>query len=287
MRINYEALKAWPFGEIQHEYGPKDVMLYALALGIGWNPTDPRQLRFVYEDGLQVLPGFALVMGYPGVWVSQPGTGLDWRKVLNVEQGVELLAPLPVRGPVLARNLVEEVVDKGLGKGALLYTSRELLDSGGKLLARVTQTILCRGDGGFGGPVTQARPDLEPLPQSRPTHCFDHPTPAQAALIFRLSGDTNPLHADPTVARAAGFDRPILHGAALFGIAAYAIVQAACAGEAVRLRDLRGRFSAPVFPGETIRTELWIESSRIRLRCVALERSVVVLDRGIAVLAPE
>ena len=282
MPIDYASLKAWPFAEIEHRYAAKDVILYALGLGIGGDPLDRAQLRFVYEQDLEVVPGFALVMGYPGFWVMDPRTGLDWKKVLNAEQGVQIFKPLPATGPVIAQNRVEEIVDKGDGKGAILYTCRDIFDGDRKeLVARVTQTVLCRGDGGFDGPVTQPRPAAEPVPQEAPQLSFDWKTPAQAALIFRLSGDANPLHADPSVAQDAGFPRPILHGAAVFGIASYAAVRALCDSQPARLRSLDVRFSAPVFPGETIRCEFWRQgpgAARVRARVV--ERDSVVLDRG-------
>lgn len=282
MAIDYDQLKAWPFGEIEHRYAAKDVMLYALGLGLGADPLDPGQLRFVYEDGLRVLPGFALQLGYPGFWPIDPKTGLDWKKVLNAEQGVEIMRPLPAQGPVIAHNRIDEIVDKGPGKGAILYTSRDIVDpASGELLARVTQTVLARGDGGFGGPVTQPRPQAPPLPDTPPTMAFEMKTLPQAALIFRLSGDYNPLHADPAIARAAGFERPLLHGAALFGIAAYAIVKQLCGSDPAQLRKLNVRLSAPVYPGETIRTEIWDGGDGTAVfRARVVERDVVALDRG-------
>lgn len=282
MAIDYDRLKAWPFGEIEHRYARKDVMLYALGLGLGADPLDPDQLRFVYEDGLRVLPGFALLMGYPGFWPMDPKTGLDWKKVLNAEQGIEIMGSLPVEGSVIAHNRIEEIVDKGAGKGAILYTSRNIVDpASGDVLARVTQTVLARGDGGFGGPVTQPRAVAPPLPDTPPTLAFEMKTLPQSALIFRLSGDYNPLHADPAVARAAGFERPLLHGAALFGIVAYAIVKQLCGADPARLRKMNVRLSAPVYPGETIRTEIWDwGDGTAAFRARVVEREVVALDRG-------
>jgi len=282
MPIDYATLKAWPFPEIEHPYAAKDVILYALGLGIGGDPVDAAQLRFVYEQNLQVVPGFAVVLGHPGFWVMDPRTGLDSKKVLNAQQGVEIFKPLPAAGRVIARNRVDEIVDKGHGKGAIIYTCRDIFDSDrNELIARVTQTVLCRGDGGFGGPVTQPRPAAQPVPEEAAQICFDWKTPPQAGLIFRLCGDANPLHADPSVARDAGFARPILHGAAAFGIASYAAVHALCEGQPARLRNLDVRFSAPVFPGETIRCEFWRHGrGTARLRARVVERDCVVLDRG-------
>lgn len=282
MAIDYAKLKAWPFADIEHHYTPKDVMLYALGLGIGADPVDRAQLRFVYEDGLCVLPTFAQQLGYPGFWVADPGTGVDWKQVLNGEQGVEIFRPLPPSGHVIARHKVEEVIDKGPGNAAMIYTRRDVTDAqSGQLLCCVTQTIVCRGAGGFGGPVTQTPKPASLIPDTPPTLTFDLKTPPQAALIFRLSGDYNPLHADPDIATGAGFVRPILHGAALLGIAGYALVRLLCDERPSGIQSMNVRFASPVYPGETIRTEAWtLGSGQAAFRARVLERDLIVLNGG-------
>lgn len=285
MAIDYETLKNWPFPDLEQSYGARDTMLYALGVGCGHDPLDRGDLRFVYEEGLQALPTQAVVLGYPGFWLKDPGTGVDWRKVLHGEQGLVLHAPLPAAGTVVGRTRVTEILDKGAGKGALLFSEREVVDkASGRLLCTVTATTFLRGEGGFGGPAGPA-PAPHALPETAPEIALDLPTLPQAALIYRLSGDYNPLHADPAVAAAAGFPRPILHGLATYGVAGRALLRACCDGDPARLKRLQVRFSAPVFPGETLRTEIWRDRATLSFRCRVLERDVVVLNNGLAEIA--
>lgn len=285
MPIDYDKLRNWPFPELEHSYTERDTMLYALGVGCGHDPLDPADLRHVYEDGLRALPTMAVVLGYPGFWLKDPATGVDWRKVLHGEQGLILHRPLPAAATVIGRSRVTEIVDKGEGKGALLFSERDVVDkASGVLLCTVTSTTFMRGEGGFGGPTGPA-PAPHPMPNGDPELVVDLPTLPQAALIYRLSGDFNPLHADPAVARAVGFDRPILHGLATYGVAGRAILTACCDGDPARLKRLDVRFSAPVYPGETIRTEIWTDGATVSFRCRAVERDTVILNNGLAVLA--
>jgi acyl dehydratase len=276
--IEYSRLKGFSV-EIAHEYTVRDVLLYALGLGLGNDPERPDDLDFVYEDGLKVLPTFAGVMGYPGGWLRN--SGIDTKKVLNGEQGVILHRPLPVKGRVVGRARVEEIVDKGREKGALIYTARDVVDAeSGALYATITNTAFARGDGGCGGGGVVLR-ELPAEPDGPPEFAIDMPTLRQSALVYRLSGDYNPLHADPALARSVGFDRPILHGAATWGIAGYALMRALCSGNSVLFKRLDARFSSPVYPGETIRTEIWrTGAGRASFRCRVIERNVTVLRSG-------
>lgn len=285
MAIDPEKLLRWHFPEQRHLVEPRDVMLYALAIGMGVPATDPRQLPFVYEDGLKTLPMMANVMGYRGFWLKEPGTGVDWRRVLHVQHRISLNAPLPASGEIVSRQYVSALVDKGAGKGAFIVTRREISDASGMLLAEVEQTNMMRGDGGFGGSVGAVAP-LEEVPARVPDMQIDFPILPQAALLYRLCGDYNPLHADPAVAADVGFDRPILHGLCTFAMVGRAIL-AACADYAPeRFKSFEGRFSAPLFPGETLRVEIWRgEGTDIFVRARAAERDVVVFDRGRAVIA--
>jgi acyl dehydratase len=227
-----------------------------------------------------VLPSFAAVLGWPGFWVRDLATGIDWVKVVAGEQGLVLHRPLGPRGSVIGRTRVTGIIDKGPGKGAHVYSARELIDGmSGEKIATVTQTTICRGDGGFGGPQ-RAAPAVHPLPQRAPDLVCDRGTRPEAALIYRLSGDPNPLHADPAVAQAAGFARPILHGLASFGIACHGILKCFCNHDPAWLKAISGRFSAPVFPGETIRTEMWRDGLMVSFRARVVERDVIVLDHG-------
>lgn len=279
-------LLAREFAPITHAYEARDTQLYALGIGLGADPLDAGQLRFLYEgaDGhaLQALPTQANVLAYPGFWAREPDTGIDWKRLVHAEQQIVLHAPLPASGRVVGHNRVSALWDRGEGRGTFMQQQREIRDAAsGALLATVTQLSLLRGNGGFGdGGSTGAPPLPHAVPQRAPDHHCDLPTLAQAALIYRLSGDLNPLHADPAVARAAGFERPILHGMATMGVAAHAVLRMLLDYDAARLAGMRVRFTAPVLPGDTLRTELWVDGSVVSLRTTALERAVVVLDHG-------
>lgn len=288
MPIDRDTLLNWPFPAIHQAYTTRDTILYALGIGVGADPLDPAQLRFTYEDGLQTLPTMGVILGYPGFWLSEPGTGVDWKKLLHGEQSIELLRPLPPAGTVVGRTRVLDVIDKGAGKGALVLTERTLTDATtGDLLCRQQSTTFLRGDGGFGGPSTSLHATQpHPTPDRAPDHVVSHPTLPQAALIYRLSGDPNPLHADPAIARTAGFDRPVLHGLCTFGIAGHALVTGAAANDPARIRTVAARFTAPVFPGETVETDLWHEADGIvAFRSRVPGRGVTVLGNGRATLA--
>ena len=285
MAIDYLKLKRWPFQPIEHAYTAKDSILYALGLGFGADPADRRQLDFVYEEGLKALPTMAAVLAYPGFWLKQPGTGVDWKRVLHGEQGLRVHRPIAPAGTVIGMTKIDEIIDKGAGKGALLYSTREIREkASGTLLAEVTSCGVLRGDGGFGGP-TGSPPAPKAIPQRAPDAATETATLPQAALIYRLSGDFNPLHADPDVARAAGFERPILHGLCTYGVAGHALLKLVCDYDPARLKRMDVRFSAPVYPGETIRTEVWDEGGgRFAFRCSVPERKTVVLNNGYAEL---
>ena len=282
MAIEYDKLKNWPFREIAHQYAAKDCILYALGLGLGADPLDRQQLRFVYEDGLQMLPTMPVVLASPGFWLRDPGTGVEWKTVLHGEQGLTIHRPLPASGTVVGTTRIEEIIDKGPGRGALIYSRRDLRDQhSGELLCSLTSTSFCRSEGGFGGPSGPTRAPHE-LPERNFDWSCDLPTLPQAALIYRLSGDYNPLHADPDVAAAAGFRQPILHGLCTYGVAGHALLKTLCGYDATRLRRMDVRFSAPVYPGETIRTEIWREGrGRASFRARVLQRDVVVLNNGL------
>src|SRR6202453_4106747 len=204
MPINPEILLDWKFPELEHSYTERDTMLYALGLGCCAHPLDQGQLQFVYEDGLRVLPSMAVGLGYPAFWVSEPGTGVEWKKVLHGEQAITIFKPLPAAGTVIGRTRVTGVFDKGKDKGAALVSERDVTDkASGDLLCRLTSTTMMRGDGGFGGP-SGPLPVPHPLPDRAPDQTASIATLPQAALIYRLSGDYNPLHADPAVARSGG-----------------------------------------------------------------------------------
>lgn len=190
--------------------------------------------------------------------------------------------PLPASGTVEATTKINEIVDKGEGKGALILSERVVRDvATGEDLCTLISTTLARGDGGFGGPsIPSPKPDA--IPEREPDLVCELPTLPMAALIYRLSGDFNPLHASPAVAKAAGFKAPILHGLCTFGVATHAILKALCDYDPARFHRIRLRFSSPVYPGETIRTEIWRNGNEVAFRCRVTERDVVVINNGYA-----
>jgi acyl dehydratase len=280
MAIDYEKLLRLKIPDAQHSYLPKDAILYALSLGVGADPLDEGQLRFCYEQDLRVLPTLGVVLAHPGFWPKTLDTGLDWVRIVHAEQGLILHRPLPPQADVVGHSRVVEIVDKGREKGAFIAVERRVLElATGAPLCTITQTMFCRGDGGFGGPQ-RAVPPPHQVPERAPDAICDIPTLPQTALLYRLNGDWNPLHADPAVARKAGFEKPILHGLATYGIAAYAIVKSLCANDGARLASIFGRFTAVVYPGETLRTEMWVDGLIVSYRVRSLERDVVAINNG-------
>jgi acyl dehydratase len=280
MAINYDKLLALKIPPSEQSYSEKDVILYALGVGLGHDPTDRAQLDFVYEKNMKVLPTFAAVMGYAGFWTRDLDTGIDWVRIVNGEQGFTLHAPLKPRGTMVGHTRILDVVDKGAGKGALIYTERKISDKqAGTLVATVTQTTFARGDGGFGGPPRPS-PPLHQMPERAPDMTCELSTRPEAALVYRLTADLNPLHADLDVAKAAGYPRPIYHGLGTFGVVGHAILKSVCDYDPTRVTAMSGRFSAPVFPGETIRTEIWRDGNVVSFRALVPERKIVAMSNG-------
>jgi acyl dehydratase len=281
MAFDYDTVKNWPFPEVEHTYTEKDSILYALGLGYGADPMDENQLQFVFEEPeLVAVPTMAVVLAIPGFWMRDPKAGVDWVKLLHGEQGLVVHKPLPAAATVTAQSRITQIIDKGPDKGALVYIERTVTDkASGDALATVSQVAFCRGDGGCGGPPIE-QPKPHALPDRGPDTVVEIGSVAQAALIYRLSGDPNPLHASPKVAKAAGFDMPILHGLCTYGIAGHAVLKEYCGYDASKLRGFDLRFSAPVYPGETISTEMWRDGDTVSFRSRSVERDVVVLNNG-------
>ncbi len=282
--IDKDTLFARDFPVIEHSYTAKDCALFALGVGIGADPLAKADLRALFEgaDGFAPLPALANVLAYPGFWAREPDTGLTWQKILHGEQELTIHAPLPAEGTVLGKTRITGLIDKGADKGALVYSVREISDKAtGQLLAEVASTLFARADGGFGGDTGPVRP-VHALPDRAPDAFHEVKTSARSALIYRLSGDLNPLHVDPALAKKAGFERPILHGMCTMAVASWSIPMALCDGDFMALTHIRQRFSAPVYPGETIRTEIWRDGADISFRARAVERDVVVLNNGFA-----
>jgi len=276
--VDLEAVRTRVFASVSQSYVQRDSMLYALGLGYGANPTDPAELQFTYEKGLKTVPSMCVVLGYPGFWMAEPKYGIDWVKALHAEHYFEIHKPIPPEGALRAEHALPAVEDKGDGKGALLYIEKRLFDESDELVAMIRQTMFLRGDGGYGG-YGSPPPPPEALPDRAADKVTDIALLPQQALIYRLSGDYNPIHADPELAAKAGFSQPILHGLCTMGLATKALLAEFGGADPAKLKSLYVRFSKPVFPGETVRFEFYDEGQQVRFRARAVERDVVVLDR--------
>ena len=278
--MNYEALKGFEIPEARQTFDPLDAVRYALSIGLGRDPLDPWQLQFVDDHkGPRIVPSFCSVLGHPGFWLADPRTTVDAGRVVHAEQGFSLKASIPSAGTVVGNTRIVDIVDKGTAKGALLYLEKTLSDADtGAAIATETRTIMLRGDGGYDGPSGTPHPAPEEL-GGEPDRTVAVATRPEQALLYRLNGDPNPLHLDPEVAQKAGFERPILHGLCTFGIACHVLLRALATDDPGSLRSMSARFSAPVFPGETVEVEMWRNGA---FRARAVERDVFVLRNGLA-----
>jgi acyl dehydratase len=250
--IDPAALLAHDFGERRQAYEARDAILYALGVGLG---PDPADLSFLDETRLAVLPAFAVTLATPGMWIRDPRFGIDFPRLMHVAQEAVFHAALPPSGEIVGTARVASLTDRGAGRGAELVVERHIRDAGTDMpYCTLRQTLLLRGDGGFGGPPAPRTvivpPDRPPDRQSRVT------LSGRAALIYRLSGDWNPLHIDPNAAARAGFPRPIMHGLGVYGTVAVALCRAVDAKPA-SLTSLAARFAGIVLPGDPIDLSVW------------------------------
>jgi acyl dehydratase len=280
--MNRDKVISRVFPETEASYDFKDTILYALGIGFGAEPLDPRHLRYVFEQDLRAVPTMANVLGHPGFWAREPEYGIAWKKLLHAEQRLNIHAPLPAEGRIKGVHDIMGLRDKG-DSGAMLYQRKKVINADtGELIASVVNSLMLRGDGGCGD-HGDAPAELEKLPETPSATSAEVQSTEIQPLIYRLSGDLNPLHADPEVATAAGFPRPILHGLATKGLACYAILKTFCDLDASRLKSMALRFSRPVFPGDRIRFDFWQPTlATIRFRAVVADRDQTVLDRGTA-----
>lgn len=265
MSARLDALLAHDFGTLRQSYDARDVILYALGVGAG-----AQDLALIYERGLQVLPGFATVLCAPARWYYNTGGLLRGDLVVHGSERLELLVPLPTAAEVVARPRIAAVQDKGEGRGALVIFTREICEAGsGRPFARVTTRCFYRGDGGIGSCGPAAPPPAQ-IPQGAPDQQLRLAVSPRAAAIYRLSGDDNPLHIDPEIARGAGFERPILHGLCVWGHVARAL------GAKVNMMD--ARFTAPVLPGSLLDLSLWHQENGVLFQ--VHHKGTCVLDHG-------
>jgi acyl dehydratase len=278
MALNH-SLVGVPGEPAERSWDSKDALLYAVGVGAGLG--DPLQeLEFTTEnsEGIeqQVLPTYAVLIAQ-GRTSGQLGD-FDRAMVVHAEQAVELHRPLPVAGTVRTTSTVTGIYDKG--SGALVVTENVAVDAAtGEPLATTRSSAFIRGEGGFGGErgtdAAWDRPDREP------DHQVTYQTRPEQALVYRLSGDRNPLHVDPKFAARGGFDRPILHGLCTYGVTGRALLHVLCDSDPARFRSMSGRFSRPVWPGESLTVSVWRpDGSDTALFQTTKDDGTVVIDRG-------
>lgn len=284
MPLDYDELMARKIVDLPVTYTDSDVILYALGIGMGSDPLDQKELPFVYEQGapLCTVPTLATVL-VPDMF--PPDLGWDFGQVLHAEQRMEIYRPLPPKADILINKWVVDAFDWGPRKGAVIFFGAEgRLASDNTVLFNLGCTVMARGDGGFGGPMGKG-PRPHRAPRREPDLSCDIDTREDQSLLFRLTGDRNPLHADPATASSAGFDVPLLHGMCTYGIACRAILKTICDYDYTLIKGFDARFTSPVMPGDTITTDMWQDGNIVSFRCTVKARDTIVLRNGKCTLA--
>ncbi|MBB4292461.1 acyl dehydratase [Rhizobium leguminosarum] len=283
MTLSPQSILDFPVPQATHVVTARDAILYALSVGYGTNALEENALNYVYERDLVTAPTLANIVAHPGPWMQQ--TGVDWTRLVHSEHRLTIHRPVPLDVPLISRSRVLSVVDRGVEKGMFVSFERLIATANGdEPIATIVQTNACRGDGGCGS-VGSAPEPLSKVPDREPDFEFNVDIPGNAALLYRLNGDLNPLHVDPQAAGRSGFDRPILHGLCSFGYAGYGIAAALDPDMATGLSAIAARFSAPIFPGETITLQIWRNDADIRFKGIVASRGVTILDNGMARLS--
>jgi acyl dehydratase len=284
MALNYEKLMALKREGDRFRYGDRETMLYAIGIGMGADPLDRDELPFVFEQGqLKTVPSMATVLTRVPLLKD---CGYDYTKVVHGEQHLSLHRPLPPEGELIASARVIAAYDKGAGKGAVIYTETAVRSAAdGNPMFTLVSSTFARGDGGFGGPAGSGPPP-HAIPERKPDATATLQTRKDQALLYRLNGDRNPLHADPDLAKRVGFPAPILHGLCTYGVACRAILRTVASYDHTRITGFDVRFSSPVYPGEAIATDMWIDGPVVSFRCRIPERKdTVVINNGRCTLA--
>jgi len=286
--IDVDQALGYKFPEFKWSYGERDVSLYALGVGAAKDPTNETDLALVYEmsgKGMKVLPSFGVVPAITMVFaqakegIQAPGLSFGLDRVLHGEQYTEVKRPLPTKGALTTKATIKAIFDKG--KNALVVNEMITYDEHGDELIRNELTTLVRGAGGWGGERGPSA-DVNVPPDRAPDKVIEDKTSDNQALLYRLSGDWNPLHADPSFAKAFGFAKPILHGLCSFGFATRHVAQAfAPGGDPSYIKSIRSRFASSVLPGDTLVTEMWKESdTKIIFRTKVKERNEVCISNA-------
>lgn len=280
MTIDYDDLISRRVTDRTFSYTDTHILLYNLGVGMGRDPLDEAELPFVFErPALRAVPSAATVLSVGGGGNLLAGVPIKWNLVLHGEQRLTLHQPLPAAADLLSTTFVSEVLDKGADKGALITIRSEVRLASGEKLYDTENVTFARGNGGFGGPSKSAAvPHMLPARAPDIVHVTD--TRPDQALLYRLSGDRNPLHAEPGFAKGAGFPKPILHGLCSYGIACRAILAAVAGYDPARIKQFDVRFTSPVFPGETIHTDIWVDGEIVSFRSRIAAREVISINNG-------
>ena len=285
MPVNYEHLMGLKNLGQKYAYTDREVMLYAVGIGMGADPMDEKELAFVNEGtavprDLKVVPTFASV----AAWGAGPGEmNLNRVMVVDGERDITFHRPFPVAANITADSSVLSVFDKGKDKGAVILHKTVLRNDKGEELATLVASRFARGDGGFGGP-SEGQPEPHKVPTRAPDRSVDIATAPGQALVYRLCGDRNPLHSDPEFARRAGFPKPILHGMCTYGITCRGVLQTYADYDASAFKQHVARFSSPVYPGETVTMDMWKDGNVISFEAKVKSRNVTVIKNGKTVL---
>jgi acyl dehydratase len=263
----------------------KDSLLYALGVGAGASDPTGFELEFTTEnsDGIEqkALPTMPVVLGGTGGGGPMNAIGtFDWAMLVHGEQGITLHKPVPVAGTAVVQGKVAGMYDKG--KAAVVLLESEAREPGGDLLWTTTMSAFIRGEGGWGGDRGPSGPRNVP-PDRAPDDVVSYTTRTDQALLYRLNGDRNPLHSDPTFAARAGFPKPILHGLCTYGFTGRALLHAVCGSDPARFKSIEGRFSHPVMPGDTLDVKVWVDGNEAIFQTVVGDNTVI--DSGKLVFA--
>ena len=279
MPINYDEIMSMTSENVEISYSDKDSILYSLGVGLGNDPMNMAELKYVYENSQVALPSMATNFQYHSPLLLK--ANINFILVVHGEQKLSFSNPLPVSGDFISNAKVIGCYDKGAGKGAIIDVETTInLKKDNTEICKLVSTTFARGDGGFGGPESP-KSEIFKI-EGDPDFVHEIKTKPNQALIFRLSGDYNPLHSDPNFAKTAGFEKPILHGMCTYGIACRSVVESVCEGDAKRLKKFDCRFSSPVYPGETIVTEMWKNGSKVYYQSKVKERDKIVIKNGVS-----
>ena len=279
MTINYDEIMNLTSENVEISYSDKDSILYSLGIGLGNDPMNLNELKYVYENSQSVLPSMATNFQYHSPLLLK--TNINFIMVVHGEQRLSITNALPVSGDFIANAKVIGCYDKGPARGAIIEVETTVKNKkNNEEICKLVSTTFARGDGGFGGPDSPKKEIF--IPDGEPDYVSEVSTKPDQALIFRLSGDYNPLHSDPNFAKAAGFEKPILHGMCTYGIACRSLVNEICENDASKIKRFDCRFSSPVYPGETIITEMWKKDKMIYFNSKVKERDKLVLKNGVS-----